>query len=53
MYLELFPIVDFRAVLKVKVFTVFLKHSQNFDSWTPAVSNYHGVINVNRKDIPQ
>ena len=50
-YLKLFPIA-LRAVLKVPVFTILLRHSHTLNSWTHAVSNYHEVINVNREDIP-
>lgn len=42
-----------RAVLKVSVFTILLRHSPTIDSQTPAVFNHHGVINVNKEDIPQ
>jgi hypothetical protein len=51
-YLELFPIA-LRAVLKIPVFTISLIHSHTLNSWTCVVSNHHGVINVNREDIPQ
>ena len=47
MYLELFPIA-LRTVLKVPVFIILLKHSHTLHPWTGAVSNYHGVININR-----
>jgi hypothetical protein len=51
MFLEFFP-TALRAVLKVPVFTILLRHSQIFASWTCVAFDYHGVIDVNRKDIP-
>lgn len=50
MYLEVFPIA-LRAVLKVPVFSILGGHSQILDSWTHAVYNHHGVINVKWDDI--
>jgi hypothetical protein len=52
MYLEPFPLA-LMAVLKVPVFNILLRHLHTLNSWTPDVPNYHGVINVNREDIPQ
>jgi hypothetical protein len=39
------------AVLKVPRFTILLRHSHTLNFWTPAVSNYPGVNNVDREDI--
>ena len=50
MYLELFPIA-LMAFLQVSALTTLLSHSHTLDSWTPAVSTYLEVINVNREDI--
>ena len=52
MFSEFFP-TALRAVLKVPAFTILLRHSHTLDSWTHAVSNYHGVINLYRESIPQ
>ena len=52
MCLELFP-TALRAVLKVPVFTILLRHSHTLNSWACAVSKYYRVINVNWEDIPQ
>jgi hypothetical protein len=51
MYLEFFP-TALRAVLKVSVFTFYLRHSHTLDSSTCAVPNCHGVVNPIRVDIP-
>jgi hypothetical protein len=51
MYLEVFYII-LRAVLKVLTFAMLLSHSHTFTSWTPAVSNSYGLINVKKEDIP-
>jgi hypothetical protein len=42
-----------RAVLKVPVFTILLRLLSYLRLWNPAVSDYHGAINVNREAIPQ
>jgi len=52
MHLELLQ-VALTAVLEVSWFTILLRHSHTLNSWTPAVSNYHEVINLKREDIPQ
>lgn len=43
MFLELL-----RALLKVPMFTILRRHSHTLDSC--AVSNHHGVININPVD---
>lgn len=43
MFLELL-----RALLKVPMFTILRRHSHTLDSC--AVSNHHGVININQVD---
>jgi hypothetical protein len=40
------------AVLKVTAFTIFAE-VHILTSWNPAVSNYHGVHNINKESIPQ
>ena len=42
-----------RTVLKVLVFRILLRDSHTLNFRTFAVSNYHGVINVNREGILQ
>ena len=39
--------------LKVSAFTILLRHRHALASWTHATSNYHGVINLGREDIPR
>ena len=50
MHLEYFPIA-LRAILKVPIFTILLRHSHILNSWTCSLFNYHEVFNVNRVDV--
>ena len=50
MHLEHFPIA-LRAILKVPLFTILLRHSHVLNSCTCALLSYHEVININREDI--
>jgi hypothetical protein len=43
---------SFRAILKVPAFTILLRERHTFESLPPVVSDYHGVIKVNRENIP-
>jgi hypothetical protein len=51
MFLEVFPIA-LRAVLKVPASAVFLRHLPPVCLLDPAVSDFHGIIDINREDIP-
>jgi hypothetical protein len=52
MFSEFFP-TALRAVLKVTGFTIFAKEQRHtLVSLTNAISDYHGVINLGREEIP-
>jgi hypothetical protein len=51
MFLEFF-LIALRAVLKVSAFSTLLTHRHTLNSWTRTVSNYHGVINLDKESIP-
>uniref|UniRef100_A0A8I6AE95 WASP like actin nucleation promoting factor n=1 Tax=Rattus norvegicus TaxID=10116 RepID=A0A8I6AE95_RAT len=42
-----------RAVQKVPACIILLRHNYILNSWTHALTNLYGIINVYRKDIPR